>query len=161
MKNLFLILSILIILAGCKVFEKQVTATITVHDTLKETIRDTLVKGISDTASIRALMKCDSLGNVYIKELYEYQSGHKIQVKTEFKDRWFTISCIVDSQNVYMKLKDRYKSTSKDTTIIKTIPVNSLNWYQKIAVKSFTYALIFILLLLISFIIYWFKFRRK
>jgi hypothetical protein len=161
MKNLFLILIILIIFSGCKIFKPEmVYRNVEIHDSIKELIRDTLIKSNPDTASIKALMRCDSLGNVYISELNDYKTGNKIKVKTEFKDRWFSVKCIVDSQKIWLKLKDRYKAVFNDSTTVKIKEVNILTSYQKFAVKWFTLSIIFLVVFGILFVIYLVKFRK-
>jgi hypothetical protein len=171
MKKLFLIFSILIIFSGCKLFEKppvkqiqSVNTSIIQSINTKESIKLILERILIDSASLKMVFRCDS-NNQVIMESLNITSGELIYFKTMFKNGVLNLRAFTDSIKFYRteitRLRDSISISKKDTSSIKIIPENYLTSYQKLAVKSFSWALIFILLLLISFIIYWFKFRRK
>jgi len=104
--------------------------------TIVETLRDTTVY-LTDSASIRALVECDSLGQVKIKEIQSLKSGKHLKppdikiIRVSPKQSVIEATCQVDSLAIFLILKDREKTSV--TTITKTIITKKpwSNW-QKI-----------------------------
>lgn len=101
---------------------------------VRETIRDTIVEIAPDSSMISALLECDSLGRVHIKELLSYRSGDRIKppdIRINERNE-LSATATVDSLHIYMQLKERYKETVKKETITKEVAVNYLTWWQKL-----------------------------
>jgi hypothetical protein len=170
MKNLILIFSILVILAGCKLFEKppikqlqSVNTSIIQSINTKESIKLILERVLIDSASLRMVFRCDSNNQVILESL-NITSGELIYFKTMFKNGILNLRAFTDSIKFYRteitKLKDSISVSKKDTSSVKIIPENYLTSYQKFAVKWFTYALISLFLFIVLFLIWFFKFRK-
>lgn len=78
-----------------------------------EKIVDTLVRTIADSAVLRALFECDSLGNVRLAELHDVK-GRMAEMETQFRDgelkvvtRWRT------------KYVDRVREVHDPATVIE------------------------------------------
>lgn len=87
-----------------------------------------------DQAMIRALVECDSLGQVRMAELLEYRAGERLQppdVKVEHNV--LTATARIDSMAVYLRLKDRFERriTSSIRRVERVVEVNRLNGWQK------------------------------
>lgn len=91
-----------------------------------------------DSASIKALVACDSLGNVYIRQIASLQTGHSVKPSVTVKDNYITLKCEVDSLAVYNKWLRFYNQTSDTLIQVKTLPgtvTNELTWLQTFLVK--------------------------
>lgn len=100
--------------------------------TLKEVVRDTVVYTMPDEGTVTALLRCDSLGNAYIKEIIDLKAVGKSQPPNiRIRDNIIRVVVPVDSQAVYMTLKDRYETTDQKTTVIPTPErINYLTGWQ-------------------------------
>ncbi len=102
--------------------------------TVKETVRDTFIDVRSDSSSIAALLECDSLGQVRLKQLQDIKTGSKLKPPIlALNNNILAAKCEVDSYLVYLSLKDIYTSDSSVNVEIKEIPINHLTgwqWYQ-------------------------------
>lgn len=97
-----------------------------------ETIRDSLVSIPMDESWIKALLECDSIGQVHLKALLDYQSGKHIQPpKVVVKDNIMTVTAEVDSFSIYLKWKEKYvREQEKDTiTQIEYEKVRGFFWW--------------------------------
>ena len=87
----------------------------------------------ADSAMIRALIECDSLGQAHIRQLLEYQAGQRVNPpRVEIRDNVMTATSKVDSMAIYLALKDRYmeKDARRNHSEIRTVEVNRLNRWQ-------------------------------
>ena len=94
-----------------------------------------MVKIEADSAMLRALIECDSLGQAHIRELLRYRSGQRVEPpQVEIRDNVLTATARIDSQAIYLALKDRYveKDTRTSHTEVRTVEVNRLTWWQKL-----------------------------
>lgn len=102
---------------------------------IREVVRDTVITVKPDQATIKALLECDSTGNVLIRQLAEYEAGERLKPpRINVQDNVLTASAETDSLSVYLALKDRYTERA-DTVYIdksKIIEVNRLNGWQKL-----------------------------
>lgn len=97
-----------------------------------ETLRDTLIRVDADSSMIQALIECDSLGRTHLKQLVSYQAGDRLKPpEITIKDNIITASARVDSLNIYLQLKDRYKEVRKAEIITKVVEVNKLTRWQR------------------------------
>ena len=104
---------------------------------VERTITDTIVTIAPDSASIKALLECDSAGNVLIKELEEVQ-GKNVSLALQLKNlkgkpATLAIDCKQDSLEKVIALKDetiKELSNNKQTETIevKYIP-EVVKWF--------------------------------
>lgn len=124
-------------LTGCRatkpLSEKEyVTKTDSVL--VRETLRDTVVRIRADSASIRALLECDSLGRVRMRELLSLKASGRMPPPTiSIKDNVIHVQAKVDSMSVYLALKDRYQTRIRSDTSIRerVVPVYVQRTWQK------------------------------
>lgn len=124
-------------LTGCRATKPlQVKESITKTDSLviRSVIRDTTVRIERDSASIRALLECDSLGRVRIREILSLRSGLRVRPPTlQLSGNTLTARADVDSMSVYLQLRDRLESRIRSDTSSteKVIPVYRQTGWQK------------------------------
>ncbi len=150
-------LILVLFLTGCKTPQPVVQHTVTV----KETLRDTTVIVEPDTASVKALLECDSLNQVVMKEL-DVVKGRKIAPQVKFRDRVLEITMPVDSEAVYFSWKERHKIESEKVTVTKVVKEKyKPPWYKK-ALSWIGGVCLVVLLISFKFKSLWFlKFLKK
>ena len=137
---------------GCKT-PQPIVQTEVKEVLVERTITDTIVTIAPDSASIRALLICDSVGNVLVKELEEAQGKNvalQAQLKQTNKGTALVIDCKADSLQV---LVDKYKeelsqvSDNKqvDTIEVKYIP-SFVKWLAWIGAASILLAVLWVVL---------------
>jgi hypothetical protein len=82
---------------------------------------DTIVFTRPDSASIIALIRCDSLGNAYLSEIVRLQTGRSVRPSLSVKNNLAYFDCKVDSMAVYIKLSRRFESVSDTTATVVTV----------------------------------------
>jgi len=108
--------------------ESTVTNT---NTSVIETLRDTVFYTKADTGMVIAMLKCDSLGNVYVSRIIALEGALDSQVPTiDISDNILKVVMPVDSTAIYAKLKDRYKSTTKLEAITTIKEINILSGWQ-------------------------------
>ena len=98
-------------------------------------VRDTIVTIQPDSASIKALLECDSAGNVLIKELEEAQGKNvalQAQLKNTNKGASIVIDCKQDSLERVIalqneKIQELNNNKQTETIEVKYIP-NFVKW---------------------------------
>jgi len=114
----FALLAIIFIMSSCSVKKKFTSDTVrdsivvvkdSIRVEIREVVRDTTILVPADSALIRALLECDSLGQVRIKEISELRTGQKTKPSIKITDNTIEIECKVDSHLVYLYWKDRYE----------------------------------------------------
>lgn len=106
---------------------------------VQERERDTIVYAPADQSMIRALLECDSLGQVHLNRLLEYQSGERLKPPIlEVKDNVLTAKATIDSMAIYIKLKERDTKSYRQSTSVQTkiVEVNHLTWWQQLWIKT-------------------------
>lgn len=96
---------------------------------------------------VKSLLECDSVGNVLIKQLTEYQTGERLKPpKVDISDNILTATAEIDSMSIYLSLKDRYVERAETSKIMemKEVEVNRLNGWQKFRLWIGNIALILI-----------------
>lgn len=97
-----------------------------------ETLRDTVVTVRADSSLIRALVECDSLGQAHLRRLEEYRAGERLPPpRVEIRDNVLTAAANIDSLEIYLQLKDRYRETVQVEESYKIEYVNRLTGWQK------------------------------
>jgi hypothetical protein len=119
---------ILVFTAGCKVAQ-PLPVRETVIET-REVVRDSLVVLPADSSLIRALIECDSTGKASITSLPDVIAGLRTRPPglSIGDNNILTAKCDVDSLAIYLALKDRYYKEVE--TVVETIEVNRLRWWQ-------------------------------
>jgi len=78
-------------------FSCQTTERI-VYQTRVETVRDTVVITEPDSSFIKVLLRCDSLEQIFIETLLEYEGGNKLKPpEVEIKNNVLTAKCKTDT----------------------------------------------------------------
>lgn len=113
------ILLIVLSFAACKTNRTSTSSQSSITRT--EIQVDTLVFTRPDSASIIALIRCDSLGNAYLSEITRFQTGRAVRPSLSVKNNLAYFDCKVDSMAVYMKLFRRYESNSDTTATVVTV----------------------------------------
>lgn len=115
MRALFII-GIILLFAGCKTVKESSTSVIHdsvyiyIHDSINERIDSIPITVVlKDSASIMALLKCDSMGQVQIEKL-EILRGALINTQLSLRNNKLFIPISVnDSNTIYQILKSRYE----------------------------------------------------
>lgn len=101
---------------------------------VREVRRDTILRLQADSSLLRALLECDSAGQVVMKELSDYRSGLRLKIpEVKIRNNVLTVTAKVDSLSIFLTLRDRYE-TEQITTVRqteRTVEVNRLWWWQK------------------------------
>ena len=88
-----------------------------------EKLRDTTVYIPADSSYIRALLECDSLGNVMLKQFEELRLGKSVRPSVRIVDNYIEVDCTTeDSMAIYITFKDRFESSDRlveDTSTVK------------------------------------------
>lgn len=156
MKNLLFIILIAAILSSCATKERcarlyppsSSIQLIIKNDTI-ELIRDSTVYVPADSASIKALIECDSLGNAYIKEITELKSGKNVKPAIQLKNNVLKMDCKIDSLAVYFAWKETHIRNTRDSVSVQTIVerVNELTKWQRTQIQAGR--LLFIILIIL------------
>lgn len=118
-----------------------------------ETLRDTVIEIQSDSSMLRALLECDSLGQVQIKQLLEWRGGERLKPpKVQIKDNILNIEAISEAYNKVIQLKEKQITQLKNSSRQQTqyIEVNRLNSWQTF-IQTLGYLLGGLLLLIIIY----------
>ena len=122
------------LLAACspslKLQSSQTAATATVIVT--EQVRDTVVVVERDQSMIRALLECDSVGQVQMRRLMEYQAGNRLRPPDiKVRNNVLTATAQADSMAIYLTLKDRIERHTSTRKELQIVEVNRLNTWQR------------------------------
>jgi hypothetical protein len=115
------------VLQGCKI-HKPIVRTEVKEVVVEREVRDTIVTIAPDSASIKALLECDSAGNVLIKELEEVQGKNvslALALKNSSKGKPATLSvyCKQDSLEKVIALKDETIKELSNNKQVETVEV--------------------------------------
>ncbi|MFI3263549.1 MAG: hypothetical protein R3Y26_11690 [Rikenellaceae bacterium] len=123
-----------LLILGCKsvqpiVIENRTTDSVFVH----EHVRDTIVELQRDSSTLKALIECDSIGNAHILRILELENGSRLVAPSiSISDNILQSTAKVDSQAIYLALKDTYTTQVKETVVTQVREVNVLSWWQKL-----------------------------
>lgn len=82
--------------------------------------RDSTAYARADSARLKALLECDSMGNVLLKQITDLQLGQRTKPSIHLEDNELTVDCKVDSMAVYMRWKERFESSTTESEVSKT-----------------------------------------
>ena len=127
---LFLWLAALILIAASCKTQAPIARNDTITKTvIQEVLKDTTVY-VYDSAGFKALLECDSLGQVRVKQIQDFYAGQFIKPTVIVKDNYVTLDCKVDSAAIYVTWKERNETTEQAVTIVKVDRVNYLTSWQ-------------------------------
>lgn len=120
---------------------------------IEREVRDTIVTIAPDSASIKALLECDSAGNVLIKELKEAQGKNVVlqaQLKNTNKGTAIVIDCKQDSLERVIalqneKIQELNNNKQTETIEVKYIP-DFVKWLAWIGAGAILLAVLWVVL---------------
>ncbi len=118
-----------------------------------ETVRDTVIQVQPDSSIVQALIKCDSTGQARLEEIRTLRESARVQQTLALKDNKFTAKAIVDSMEIFLTYKERYREEQK-VQVVETIiekEVNVLKWWQKTLITIGIASIIILASTIISF----------
>jgi hypothetical protein len=121
------------ILPSCKT-PQPIVQTEVKEVVVEREVRDTIVTIAPDSASIKALLECDSAGNVLIKELQEAQGKNvalQAQLKNTNKGTAIVIDCKQDSLERVIALQNEKISELNNNKQTETIEVKYIPSFVK------------------------------
>jgi len=126
MKHFLIVLSL--VLAGCKA-PRQAIREVPVQERIKEVDKLVPVYIPADSAVLTALLECDSLNNVQIKELNELKSKG-VESKISLSENRIVYKTMYKHDTVYLSSKEIY--VDRDVPIYIDVPfeVNKLTTFQ-------------------------------
>ena len=116
-------------------------------------VRDTIVTIAPDSASIKALLDCDSAGNVLVKELQEVQ-GKNVALQAELKQTNKGTSIVIDCKQDSLervialqneKISELSNNKHTETIEVKYIP-EVVKWFAWIGAAAVLYVLLRVVL---------------
>lgn len=116
---------------GCKQLQPVVTTDSIKTITVTETVHDSILFVKPDSASIKAFLGCDSLNQVFLKQL-AIEKGRKIDPVVKWLPGGiFEVAAKVDSEAVYFSWKERHILEVDSTKVSKvTVVKEKPPWWQ-------------------------------
>lgn len=120
-------------LQGCRT-PQPIVQEVTKEVVVEREVRDTIVTIAPDSASIKALLECDSAGNVLIKELQEVQGKNvslQAQLKNTNKGTALVIDCKQDSLDKVIAIQEEQIKELNSNKQVETIEVKYIPAFYK------------------------------
>ena len=133
-----LIVTIALFMQSCKAKKEVSSTTIVRTETIRETERDTVVEVQADSALINALLECDSIGNVLLKQITAYEAGKHVKPpRLDIRDNVLTATVKVDSFGIFMTFRERYveRTDYMESQEKEIVYVNRLTEWQKFRIR--------------------------
>ena len=135
MKKLFLILLVILTVSSCVTTKQRLKicneckthTTEYVRDSIY--IKDTVVNVKADSSYVEALLECDSLGNVRLKELTGLQ-GKLINLQASLKNNKFTAKAKTDTIKVYVPGSTEIRYRFKDKIVERPVTIYKDYWWK-------------------------------
>lgn len=132
---ILLFLYVITVFQSCK-SPQPIVQTEVKEVVVEREVRDTIVTILPDSAGIKALLECDSAGNVLIKELQEEQGKNvalQAQLKNTNKGTAIVIDCKQDSLERVIalqneKIQELNNNKQTETIEVKYIP-SFVKWF--------------------------------
>lgn len=117
--------SLLLSCGGRRVLNETTERTVTV----KEFVRDTVLKTPADSSYYFAKLKCTEDGKVTVnKEVF--QSGTKLSApKVIIKDNYLLVDCKQKADSLFFQWKEKYITDNKNTIQVRQV-AKPLTWWQ-------------------------------
>ena len=125
----------------CHKLYPHTTEVTDTKELVTETIRDTVIMVQPDSSILQALIQCDSTGRARLQEIKALKESARLQQRISidpepqpYKPTVITVKATVDSMEIYLTYKERYKETAQIQKIETVIEkeVNVLKWWQKL-----------------------------
>jgi hypothetical protein len=117
-KKLILLIALLA-LVSCR--STKPTSSGVSKSVVSESSKDTVMFTQPDSATLTALLKCDSLGNAYLAEITHLKTGRATSPQIRVKDNFIYLKCRIDSMAVYVSMHRQFKTTSDTTSTVVTV----------------------------------------
>ena len=124
-------------------------------ETVTEILRDTIIMVQPDSSILQALVQCDSTGRARLQEINALKESARLQQTIKIdpdpkphKPTVITIKTQVDSMDIYLIYKERYKESAEIQQIETVIEkeVNILKPWQKVLMWLGALAILWILI---------------
>ena len=133
MKSRIILLSALAVASCCPKLYPHKTENTEHTVIITETVRDTVIQVRPDSSIVQALIKCDSTGRARLEEIRSLKESARVQQTLALNDNRLTTKAVVDSMEIYLTYKERYREEQK-VKVVETViekEVNVLKWWQK------------------------------
>jgi len=99
----------------------------------REVIKEKLIPVINpaDSANLTALFECDSTNHVILKQLKEAKTAH-VESSSNLNNGVFTYKIKTVRDTIYIPSKET--TITKEVPVKVEVPVNYVNWWQKILI---------------------------
>ena len=103
----------------------------------KEVPRDTVIIVQPDSTILSALVECNERGQARLKEIEQLRNSQRAQTSLKMEDNRLEVKTVVDSMEIYLLYKERYKEKEKieTVTVTETVEVNVLHWWQEALIR--------------------------
>lgn len=131
MKTIFVILLTLLLFAACSPKLIPVNSESAHHTT--ERVTDTVTKVVPDSATVRALLECDSLGRIRIASLLS-ENGRLLNLNMSLSDNLLAVTARGESQErvrEVVRIDSIYKEVPKIIKVTETVTVFKQRQWQK------------------------------
>lgn len=151
--RLMILMAVLVTACSPKVYPPQISENVRESIVEKEVPRDTVVVIRPDSTILSALVECNARGEARLLEIEQLRNSLRAQTTLSLEDNRLEVKTVVDSMEIYLTLRDRFRETesTKTITITETVEVNVLHWWQEVLVRIGVVAL--------SAIVLWIVFR--
>ena len=132
MKTIILI-GIILIITSCKVVAPIASTDTTKTSRIEYINRDSIIY-LSDSSGLRALLECDSLGQVRIKQIQNFYQGQFVKPAVKVEHNILRVDCKVDSAKIYLTWKERNEATTTNIHTLVVPPQTNIltgwQWFQ-------------------------------
>lgn len=145
--RLMILMAVLMTACSPKVYPPQIAENIQESVVEKEVPRDTVVVIRPDSTILSALVECNARGEARLLEIEQLRNSLRAQTTLSLEDNRLEVKTVVDSMEIYLTLRDRFRETErlKTITITETVEVNVLHWWQEVLVRIGAVALVALL----------------
>ena len=135
--RLMILMAVLVTACSPKVYPAQVKEEVTESVVEKEIPRDTVVVIRPDSTILSALVECNARGEARLLEIEQLRNSLRAQTTLRLEDNRLEVKTVVDSMEIYLTLRDRFKETEKikTITVTETVEVNILHWWQELFIR--------------------------
>ena len=145
--RLMILMAVLVTACSPKVYPPQISEDVRESIVEKEVPRDTVVVIRPDSTILSALVECNARGEARLLEIEQLRNSLRAQTTLSLEDNRLEVKTVVDSMEIYLTLRDRFRETesTKTITITETVEVNVLHWWQEVLVRIGAVALVALL----------------
>lgn len=132
-----ILMAVLVTACSPKVYPPQISEDVRENIVEKEVPRDTVVVIRPDSTILSALVECNARGEARLLEIEQLRNSLRAQTTLSLEDNRLEVKTVVDSMEIYLTLRDRFKETdrSKTITITEEVEVNVLHWWQEVLIR--------------------------